>query len=511
MWRFILIAIVIGLIVYFWATIWAVIKVVLGIAGVVMLVISIFRLASDEDEDDGLSWILGIGGLALTIFFVIVPYWSVCKWILLGIGGIIAISLLIWHINEQNKKREQERLEQERLEQERLEQERLERERLERKKVQSNLEEAFEGSFLPIPEKLDETYNIQNLNYFLDEYKKLSEIIGNSNDEDREKYKKQLFDKQLTLFYELNIYPESKVSEYVEDYFQRSRDLRKDIYEQNILQRNPRELGLIQNLKTKLSRIKVPNADSRIRQIESMDITNNMGFTSIDKLTSQTQQYQSFSNELIGIVEELDLIRGDVNNELTKVRLVAHRNIYLAREVVNFYLSKGKNNEEMEKSLFNIDISQLESSSLNIDQLTMDYRNALTDGAYAGLEIVNSLRGSGIRVGNKAAVGAAIAGAALNAYAEREQKKEANREQQRKLVKNIEKTADAIQEEKTAIKSTLELIEKIVKTNIDLYCAYVPLRDKVFSGNSELTKNDFLPLIKLVGAFNDIRNDKLIN
>ena len=95
--------------------------------------------------------------------------------------------------------------------------------------------------------------------------------------------------------------------------------------------------------------------------------------------------------------------------------------------------------------------------------------------------------------------------------AEREQKKEANREQQRKLVKNIEKTADAIQEEKTAIKSTLELIEKIVKTNIDLYCAYVPLRDKVFSGSIELTKNDFLPLVKLVGAFNDIRNDKLIN
>ena len=51
MWRFILIAIVIGLIVYFGATIWAVIKVVLGIAGVVMLVISIFRLASDEDEE----------------------------------------------------------------------------------------------------------------------------------------------------------------------------------------------------------------------------------------------------------------------------------------------------------------------------------------------------------------------------------------------------------------------------------------------------------------------------
>lgn len=497
MWYLIALAIVIGLIVYFWATIWMIIKIILGIAGIVMLVISILVLFSDDDDDDENERVtpilIGIGGLALTIFFIIVPYWSICKWILLGIGIIVGVILLSTYISEQNKKRKQEFIERA------------------IKRVQSNLEETFVGSFLPIPEKLDKTYNILNLNYFLGEYKKLSEIIEGSNGADREKYKKQLFDKQLILFYELNIYPESKVSEYVEDYFQRSKDLRKDIYEQNILQRNPKELGLIQNLKTKLSRIKVPNVDSRIRQIESMDISNSMGFTSIDKLTSQTQQYQSFSNELIGIVEELDLIRGDVNNELTKVRLVAHRNIYLAREVVNFYLSKGKNNEEMEKSLFNIDISQLESSSLNIDQLTMDYRNALTDGAYAGLEIVNSLRGSGIRVGNKAAVGAAIAGAALNAYAEREQKKEANREQQRKLVKNIEKTADAIQEEKTAIKSTLELIEKIVITNIDLYCAYVPLRDKVFSGNSELTKNDFLPLIKLVGAFNDIRNDKLIN
>jgi uncharacterized membrane-anchored protein YhcB (DUF1043 family) len=497
MWYLIALAIVIGLIVYFWATIWMIIKIILGIAGIVMLVISILVLFSDDDDDDENERVtpilIGIGGLALTIFFIIVPYWSICKWILLGIGIIVGVILLSTYISEQNKKRKQEFIERA------------------IKRVQSNLEETFEGSFLPIPEKLDETYNIPNLNYFLDEYKKLSEIIEGSNGADREKYKKQLFDKQLILFYELNIYPESKISEYVEDYFQRSKDLRKDIYEQNILQRNPKELGLIQTLKTKLSRIKVPNVDSRIRQIESMDITNNMGFTSIDKLTSQTQQYQSFSNELIGIVEELDLIRGDVNNELTKVRLVAHRNIYLAREVVNFYLSKGKNNEEMEKSLFNIDISQLESSSLNIDQLTMDYGNALADGALAGMGIVNSLRGSGVRVGNKAAAGVAIAGAALNIWSERERKKEANREQQRELVKNIEKTADAIQEEKTAIKSTLELIEKIVKTNIDLYCAYVPLRDKVFSGNSELTKNDFLPLIKLVGAFNDIRNDKLIN
>ena len=497
MWYLIALAIVIGLIVYFWATIWMIIKIILGIAGIVMLVISILVLFSDDDDDDENERVtpilMGIGGLALTIFFIIVPYWSVCKWILLGIGIIVGVILLSTYISEQNKKRKQEFIERA------------------IKRVQSNLEETFEGSFLPIPEKLNKTYNILNLNYFLGEYKKLSEIIGNSNDEDRGKYKKQLFDKQLILFYELNIYPESKISEYVEDYFQRSKDLRKDIYEQNILQRNPKELGLIQTLKTKLSRIKLPNVDSRIRQIESMDITNSMGFTSIDKLTSQTQQYQSFSNELIGIVEELDLIRGDVNNELTKVRLVAHRNIYLAREVVNFYLSKGKNNEEMEKSLFNIDISQLESSSLNIDQLTMDYGNALADGALAGMGIVNSLRGSGVRVGNKAAAGVAIAGAALNIWSERERKKEANREQQRELVKNIEKTADAIQEEKTAIKSTLELIEKIVKTNIDLYCAYVPLRDKVFSGNSELTKNDFLPLIKLVGAFNDIRNDKLIN
>lgn len=497
MWYLIALAIVIGLIVYFWATIWMIIKIILGIAGIVMLVISILVLFSDDDDDDENERVtpilIGIGGLALTIFFIIVPYWSICKWILLGIGIIVGVILLSTYISEQNKKRKQEFIERA------------------IKRVQSNLEETFEGSFLPIPEKLDKTYNILNLNYFLGEYKKLSEIIEGSNGADREKYKKQLFDKQLILFYELNIYPESKISEYVEDYFQRSKDLRKDIYEQNILQRNPKELGLIQTLKTKLSRIKVPNVDSRIRQIESMDITNNMGFTSIDKLTSQTQQYQSFSNELIGIVEELDLIRGDVNNELTKVRLVAHRNIYLAREVVNFYLSKGKNNEEMEKSLFNIDISQLESSSLNIDQLTMDYGNALADGALAGMGIVNSLRGSGVRVGNKAAAGVAIAGAALNIWSERERKKEANREQQRELVKNIEKTADAIQEEKTAIKSTLELIEKIVKTNIDLYCAYVPLRDKVFSGNSELTKNDFLPLIKLVGAFNDIRNDKLIN
>lgn len=497
MWYLIALAIVIGLIVYFWATIWMIIKIILGIAGIVMLVISILVLFSDDDDDDENERVtpifIGIGGLALTIFFIIVPYWSICKWILLGIGIIVGVILLSTYISEQNKKRKQEFIERA------------------IKRVQSNLEETFEGSFLPIPEKLDKTYNILNLNYFLGEYKKLSEIIEGSNGADREKYKKQLFDKQLILFYELNIYPESKISEYMEDYFQRSKDLRKDIYEQNILQRNPKELGLIQTLKTKLSRIKVPNVDSRIRQIESMDITNNMGFTSIDKLTSQTQQYQSFSNELIGIVEELDLIRGDVNNELTKVRLVAHRNIYLAREVVNFYLSKGKNNEEMEKSLFNIDISQLESSSLNIDQLTMDYGNALADGALAGMGIVNSLRGSGVRVGNKAAAGVAIAGAALNIWSERERKKEANREQQRELVKNIEKTADAIQEEKTAIKSTLELIEKIVITNIDLYCAYVPLRDKVFSGNSELTKNDFLPLIKLVGAFNDIRNDKLIN
>lgn len=184
MWYLIALAIVIGLIVYFWATIWAIIKVILGIAGVVMLVASIFRIAFDEDK--GTSWILGIGGLALTIFFVIVPYWSVCRWILLGIGIIGVLILLGWYINEQEEKREKERLEQERLEQERLERERLEQEKRERRLVQSNLEEAFEGSFLPIPEKLDVTHNMQNLKYLLSEYNKLSETIGSSNGENRE-------------------------------------------------------------------------------------------------------------------------------------------------------------------------------------------------------------------------------------------------------------------------------------------------------------------------------------
>lgn len=499
----ILLIILIAIIVYFWSAI----KIILGIIGIITLFGSIGALSDDEiDSSLGIPGIL-IGG-ALSIFFIFIPYWDICKWILLGIGILIVIAIAIAAIIgwRTEKRLEEERLEKER--QERLERERLEREKLERKRVQSELESTFEGTFLPVPENLSETHNLPNIKNLLEKHNKLNNAIENSSNEEFEKNKKILFDNQLSLFYELNIIPESKISSNVEEYFKHT-NLRKDIDEQSIIQRKPKEFKIISELRDSLKEIKTPDIDARLKRIENMDTSGVFG-TSVDKLVEQTQKYKNLANELLKIVKELDSIRNEVNEEVTKVRLVAYRNVYLARELVNYYLSEGKNKEDMEKSLFKIDISKLKTPYLNISNLRMNYDN-VANGAFVGLKAANTLRSSGLRVGKKSTVVLAAAGVALSAYQEREQKKEANRARQRELIKNIDKITHSIPEEYVAIRSTIELIEKITNANMKLYCEYVKLRDRVFNGDTNLSKNDFKNLIIYVMAFNEIRNDELKN
>lgn len=496
----ILLLILVAIIVYFWSYV----KIILGVVGIITILKSLILIFSDDDDVKPTGIIFLIIGLALAIFFIFVPYWNVCKWILLGLGILAVMILVIVDIESRNEEKEKERKRLEKEHQKKLEQERLERKRLERKRVQSKLESTFEGTFLPIPEKLSETHNLAHIKSLLKEYNQLNKTIKDSSSEDFEKTKKSLFDTQLSLFYELNIFPESTVK----DFFKQP-SLRKDIDEENILKGKSEVFKIISDLELRLKKITTPNVDTRLKQIENMDTSGVIG-TSIEKLTEQTKEYKILENELLKIVKDLDEIRNKVNKEVTKVRLVAYRNVYLAREVVSFYLSKGKTKEDMEKSLFKIDISKLKTSYLDISNLQMDYDN-VTGGALVGLQAANTLRSSGVRVGKKATIGLAAAGALVAAYQEREQKKEANRTQQLNLIKNIDKITCSITEERTAIKSTIELVEKITNVNINLYREYVQLRDRVFNGDAELSKNDFMHLIKLVNAFNEIRNDKLIN
>lgn len=204
----ILLLILVAIIVYFWSYV----KIILGVVGIITILGSLILIFSDDDDDESTGIIVLIIGLVLTIFFIFVPYWNVCKWILLGLGILAAIGEVISVIKNRNKEKERKRLEKEH--QKKLEQERLERKRLERKRLQSKLELTFEGTFLPIPEKLCEAHNLTHIKRLLKEYNQLNKTIKDSSNEDFEKTKKSLFDTQLSLFYELNIFPESTVEDF---------------------------------------------------------------------------------------------------------------------------------------------------------------------------------------------------------------------------------------------------------------------------------------------------------
>lgn len=166
----ILLLILVAIIVYFWSYV----KIILGVVGIITILKSLILIFSDDDDVKPTGIIFLIIGLALAIFFIFVPYWNVCKWILLGLGILAVMILVIVDIESRNEEKEKERKRLEKEHQKKLEQERLERKRLERKRVQSKLESTFEGTFLPIPEKLCETHNLAHIKSLLKEYNQLN-------------------------------------------------------------------------------------------------------------------------------------------------------------------------------------------------------------------------------------------------------------------------------------------------------------------------------------------------
>ncbi len=535
----------------FWATVWSVIKWILVGVGVICLVSSLVLLvlyAIGEEDEEALtsSGIFAIPGILLTLWWLFIPYWSICQWVLflvlliltivirynngwtpifIGflIGTLILATYLIlvhliipyWKIclivlgtivgiilvykglfiPFRNYRR---------------------------KCLIKKLKTLTSG--IPFLENaISDSQSATIVKQTIKKFRALNKQMKQATTiEEQQQIKKKIFEEKLFAFYKISLPAEYKGDEYSENYFTEQLNqaisennvdvLRKDREEQRILNNLPTtEAKIIEEFERKYDFTKDNiNFESRLKAIKNMDVSPS-GFslnnTSERKIKNQTLSYQALANSISEEGIRLSNIQQNFNTELNKIRLIAYRNIYLGIELLNYGRdNSGGEKHYAEKDMFNIDISKFNTIDINIGIISMDYANVINDA----LNKFNNFNSSfGKNTGNVGkGLAAIIAGA--TAYAEEHEKKiNANRKAQAELVEIMRNSIPKIQEAKTALKETFELMEAIVKVNEGFYRKYAELRDKVFKSNERLSMDDVQKLVEEINEFRKISVKKI--
>lgn len=488
----------------FWAAVGAFFKWALVSIGVICLVSSLvflIRYAIGEDIDEGLtsSGIFAVPGVLLTLWWLFIPYWNVCQWILLV--ALLVMSIIMWTSHYCEKKI---------------------------KYVISTITLVF-GLFLltkyviipnlkislivlsaiagificyifykiviipykqrqrrnlswklrslvggmPIPDNAVFDRKSEKLaKKALKTFKNLNKKIRNAETiEKKQDFKDKIFEKRLFTFYELSLRAESNGNEYAYSQFETQlaeaklvKDvsiLRKDAEEHKILTNLPTlEMKFISEWKPKIDRIINHNKDYTyaMQEAQYMDTTNKVLFwrrESYGKLAEQTKRFEEIHNTMISELEQLFEYQKMLNDELTKVRLIAYRNIYLGTELINYYTDSVSGKYlDTEKDIFSI----------------QNQFNEILD-VYNKYDFV---------------------------------RKNELKQIQKEIKEEISKLESKVLGTRGQLGRTLELMEAIIEFNNSFYYAYAPLRKKVFVLNSMLEQEDLIQISKVINSFNKV-------
>lgn len=495
MWLFLilLILIIIGLIVYFWATIWAVLKIILGIAGVAAIIISIFRSFGRDDntKNDSANIILFGIGLVLTIFFVIVPYWSVFKWILLGLGillGIFLLGLLIVAVIE-NKKEEK------------------------RKKF---IPKFRRKTGLPVSlDSFDNSQDDKDALELIEFIPLCKKKIKESKDKvEKRKLRYELFNKKLKAFYQFSIKGECKGESYYNPFHNTLKQsisngnyniLRTDIVISNeFSQKNiSREL---KKMEKALKEDKIIEYTKQIKEISQTE-TGWFSNTNSDKAQQMQQIYNAISEE----AEELKSIGERITSILKFTRIVAFRNSYLMNEVINYLLSvdEGKN-LVTEKSVADLGFSTYDYNICSFNHFSIEASTVIENTVNKFSDTYNTIKGFGFSTKQSVKGGLLVAGA-LSLIDEIGRKNEEAIQLQKEILKQVPKLCDQIQKGQAQLLDSIKIIRAINDANeAFLYC-YPHLRDSIFVDKdlTKITKEDVLKLIEVKKRYTAISQTKI--
>lgn len=489
----------------FWAAVGAFFKWALVGIGVICLIISLVMLINTIKKNSNyhiISGVLAVPGILLTLWWLFIPYWSVCQWIIFGILVLLSVIAYIYSYNKARKitfisitsafaiilllkyviipflsvslivlgalaglsavivisiivhrtiiipsaKRR-------------------------RRNLSWKLRSVVGG--MPIPDNAVFDRKSEKLaKKALKTFKNLNKKIRNAETiEKKQDFKDKIFEKRLFTFYELSLRAESNGNEYAYSQFETQLAEAKTIKDVSILRKDAEEHKILANLptiemkfigewKSKIDRIINHNKDYTydMQEAQYMDTTKKVLFwrrESYDKLAEQTGRFEEIHNTMISELEQLFEYQKILNDELTKVRLIAYRNIYLGTELINYYTDSVSGKYlDTEKDIFSI----------------QNQFNEILD-VYNKYDFVwkNELK-----------------------------------QIQKEIKKEISKLESKVLRTRGQLGRTLELMEAIIEFNNSFYYAYAPLRKKIFVLNSMLEQEDLIQISKVINSFNKV-------
>ena len=391
-----------------------------------------------------------------------------------------------------------------------------------RKKLSEKLQKVVEG--LPIPDNAafdrdSELLVKESIEQFTNLY---NQIETAKDEETRQRYRQKLFEQKLYTFYEISLKAESNYNEYAYSQFERQyneavsandiRKLRYDLEEMNIL--NKRKTNADRFIDEKMLVLKSDikeEYDSRIRDIQNMDVSSLVG-DSPEKLRNQTLSFENLQNQVIEELDKFKDILDAVNNELTRIRLIAYRNTYLTTEIVNYLNNKSKGRSiKTEKGVFDIDTSCLQDIDINVDVtlLTTDYSKMIDSANMTFQKSISTLNGFGFRPGRKMAIGVGILSIGFAFLEERMRQIEENRNAQAIIIGNMNKIINELVDGRQKLNRTLTLMKKIAEANNGFYYKYAILRDKIFYSDEVVLEDDIDKLYEMTKSYNKVSTEKL--
>lgn len=391
------------------------------------------------------------------------------------------------------------------------------------KKHTKALREIIDG--MPIPDNAVIDSNTNRLaKSAIKKITSLNNQIANATDnETKMNFKKELYEQKIYLFYQLSLRAEANND--IEAYSQfahqlesakTTNDLRFDVEENNILQKKKTTSQvLLERWQSQIEEDKKTNYEKKIKNIQEMDVSKktwigSFSYTSTDKMKNQTYKFANLANSMVEEIYELANTQNILNTELTKIRLTAYRNIYLAVELLNYQRDNaGGKGLYVEKDSINANVSQIQTIDINFDKISMNF-NEVSNKALKGFDkSMASLRSMGYNPGKKAALGLAALSAIGAHISQRYQVIEQNRSEQYRITTEIKKIIPQLQQGRADLLRTIEVMEAIVKSNNGFYAVYAPLRDKVFNYNKEMTQEDVVVLIDAISSFKKTSTTKL--
>jgi hypothetical protein len=498
-----------------------------------------------EDKGFGNAVAMLTGGIVIALFifhciiwilkFIFDISWNTWGWTVntffwgLGITIISYIGNLIYNNNQMNKYEEIKSLHDSGVEKQKELKKSIKKENnnidiLMRQYCNSLFNDFKDIVEIPIKEKAILNSNLEECEEYLKDIVDIKDAVNRADKKTVFDLKKKLANKKLEVFYKVSIEDEASYENVVREFEEQTDNaivanninlLRQD-YENSTLEfiKNDNEFqSKLAGYVALLNDNKMTPILNDLTIIQNLDTKGIFNFTSVDKLTAQTQKVQEIYQAISLEYNELTKINDIIGLILDYVRTCAFRNIYLGIELLN-YVRDNAGGKSLTKQQDYVDVQQ-QDTGIEIDgaDLSVDITGNIlksVDSLYNTFYSNRNIHDFAVK-NPKMAAGVAVAAIVSNYLGERNAKIENNTNAQEEMINAISQMADGYSSGQASLLRAIEIIRSITKSNNGFMAVYTPLKEKVFDKNhpSDITMEDVQALARATKDYNDISKSKL--